>query len=273
MPQLLRSEIRRAIFNVDFLIAFLIGTGMAFYAVNNFAYPFGFFYQDVAQYPNLDPRYVNAYDAVITSMGAPFSVFVPLLAVMPFAMTLVEDRTSGILEQALSRMTFKRYLGVKILANGLAGGLAVSIPFVLVAIFANVFYPRELMPVEVARFSIGPFGPFSELYRRAPDWYIVALLIRNFFFGAVYATLGLAIASLIKRPFLAITAPLVLYVTATILLASNFLEEWAPQGLFDPLAVTTVTYLTFFGEIGAIAICSLLCIGIITRRWTERTKS
>lgn len=273
MLQLLRSEIRRAIFNIDFLIAFLIGTGMAFYAVSNFAYPFGFFYQDVARYPNIDPRYVNAYDAFIASIGAPFSVFVPLMAVMPFAMTLVEDRTSGVLKQALSRMTLKRYLGAKILVNGLAGGLAVSAPFVLVAIFASVFYPRELIPVGLGRFTIGPFGPFSELYRPAPDLYIVALLIRSFFFGAVYATLGLAMALLIRRPFLAITAPLALYVAATMLLASNFLEEWAPQGLFDPIAVTTVTYLTFFGEMGAIAICSLLGIGIITRGWADRTEA
>lgn len=62
-----------------------------------------------------------------------YTDLLPLLVALPYADSLVLDRKEGFIKGILARSSYKAYASAKILANGIAGALTVSLPWQSVA--------------------------------------------------------------------------------------------------------------------------------------------
>lgn len=256
---MLRAELYRAFWNRSFLLALVLGILLLGYGL--------FEYSEGPDIPGANPFLCNAYDAVIWAQRGPVALLVPLLAVLPFADSYVLDRTCGYLRHVLVRSSHRRYLFAKFVVNLLAGGLAIALSLILLFACTNLIYPRGLLPIDQARIGGAyPHGPLGPLYRIAPDLYILFLVGVGFIFGATYATLGLAISTIVSNRYIVLATPFLLYHVANFVLAVLRLEEWTPPATFIPGAVKTASWLTMFGELGGIFVASVVCLLVLARR-------
>ena len=60
-----------------------------------------------------------------------YTYLLPLLVALPYADSLVLDRKEGFIKGILARSSYKPYAFAKILANGIAGVLVVSLPLAI----------------------------------------------------------------------------------------------------------------------------------------------
>lgn len=252
---MLRSELYRAIWNRSLLLAILLGFAALVYGLLEYN-------QGPHNLPGAHPFLYNAYDAVIWAQKGPISLLVPLVATLPFADSFALDRVQNYLSYVLVRSSLRRYFISKFLTNLLVGGLAVALPLLILFIITSITYPRGLLPIAESRAVVGgyPDGPMSHLYRLAPDWYILFLVAIGFIFGAVYATLSLAISLITTNRYIILATPFLLYHLANFVLAILRLEVWSPPATFIPDAVQGNSSLTMFGELGGIFLLSVLSL-------------
>lgn len=261
-----REEFNRAFYNIYFLIALLAGIILLGIGLYEYTAPFGIFASNIPS--EIHPSLINAYDAVIWSYEPALMIFAPLIAALPFSASYLFDRQTQYVHHILLRTSFWRYISTKAIVNALAGGLALALPFIGIFAFAYFFYFRGIPPLESSaiRLADGPWGPFSELYRSTPSLYLLTLFIRTFIFGAIYATVGLAISTITDNRYLVIVLPFVLYLLIEFILETLKLGAWGPLAALDPLANRLASTTTILTNLGFTFITSIVIFILRTKQ-------
>ena len=259
---MLKEEFRRAFFSWSFLLAIAITFAAAIFGLLEYGPPVSPF-SDPVKYPFIN----NAFDGFI--YGAYYWVLpaiAPLIAVLPFAASLITDRSSGYVTFILSRTSFRKYITSKFFANLLAGGISISIPLLIMYGVINIFYPRGFPPVTApgeARIGRIPYtlpGPMTYLYRTKTDLYVFFLIGLSFIFGATYASLGLALSLFLHNRYVALATPFILYQIGSFVMNMLGKAEWSTVMTLIPFSYKTTSWLTVFGELGAIFLISAVCL-------------
>jgi hypothetical protein len=241
--RMLRVELRRAFGGRPCIVACLIAGAALAFGLYNYGMYYGL---GVATEPSF---FYNAYDATIWSQNAIIGLFVPVIAVLPFADSLALDRTSGYLRLILMRTTYTRYAWAKFVACALSGGAVVAGPLALVFGVANMLYPRGInVDATMQRIITTPdaLGPFGVLYHTNPDLYIFALIFTCFVGGAAYASLGLAVATITDNRYVVLATPFVLYHVVNYLIANMGYPQWLLSTAFAPQLALDVTWVQVF---------------------------
>lgn len=261
---MIRVELSRALCNRYFVLAC---------AVNLLALSYGFYYYNPPQFDDIRGMHLltnNAYDTWLFAHASSPSLLAPLVAVLPYADSYALDGLSGYSRFVLLRSSHMSYLFAKFLANSLAAGIAVALPLVILFGYTNLKYPRNLPPVSQSRIPFEQLsGPFGDIYRSAPDFYILFLIALALLFGITYGTLGLFLSSLFHNRYVALAGPFVLYFIANFILAVLGLEEWTPPSTLVPHSVNSTSSVTVFGELGGILVLSLLGLAITKSRFRD----
>ena len=145
----------------------------------------------------------------------PFALLAALFATLPFADSLLDDRSQGFVRYIALRTPYRNYLYAKGLAVGLAGG--VSVGAALLLMLGLLFCGGQVDLGNRAFVSLStlaptePWGPLGWLYGVEPFYYLGYLLLSGFLFGVVYALVGLAVSTLIPNRYVALAAPLVIF--------------------------------------------------------------
>lgn len=150
-----------------------------------------------------------------------FTLALPILCVLPYTTSFVDDIKSGFIKEYLPRTTVRSYLTGKIVACALSGGavLAIGVAFAY-AMSALTFTPME------AALKSGEI-PVNYLAE------IVGKVVICMFSGAFWSVLGMAFAALTNSRYMAYASPFVVYYVLIILherYFSNFFvlypKEW-----------------------------------------------
>ncbi len=211
----------------------------------------------------------NAFDCFI--YGAchwVLPILATVIAVLPFADSLISDRSSGYVSFILSRAPFKKYIKSKFFANLIAGGVGLSLPLVIIYVIINIFYQRGFLPVpEPGEIWVNPripyaalAGPMGNFYRVKPDLYVFFLIVLFFIFGAIYATLGLALSLFIHNRYVALATPFILSQVASFVFDVFGKSQLSTVSTLIPFACHRTTWLSVFGELGVIFLISIVCI-------------
>ncbi len=259
---MLRVEIHRAFTSRYFILSVLLGLLSLAYGL--FDYISG---PNPTDMPEASPYLNNAFDAFIWAENSLFLLLAPLLVVLPFSDSFVVDRSEGYMNFILSRSPYRKYLTSKYLANLLVGGVSLIIPLLLLYGYTNTFFPRGFPPLLESRIPFDPMpGPAGHLYRANPDMYILFLIGLAFLFGAVYATLALAISTLVHNRYITLASPFLLYMVANISLAVLRLERWSPPSTLVPNSIKSTSWGTVLGELGGIFLVSTLSLLVSARK-------
>lgn len=134
-----------------------------------------------------------------------FTLALPILCVLPYTTSFVDDVKSGFIKEYLSRTTVRNYLTGKIIACALSGGavLAIGVAFAY-AMSALTFTPME------AALKSGEM-PVNYLAE------IVGKTAICMFSGAFWSVLGMTFAALTNSRYMAYASPFVVYYVLIIL--------------------------------------------------------
>ena len=211
--QVFKSEIKRALCSRGFLIALIMASLLLLVGLR-------FAYQLPSERSFVEEWYVSYTQSF-------YHLMLPLIACFPFADSLVTDRKQGYLERLAVRERFGKVISAKFLANSFAGGLAASIPLVLLYAFTSLTNHNPLNHPIFNTIFARPYeiAEVTQLYNNSPDFFILLVIAVVFIVAAIFASLGMASTLLVNQRFVAFSLPF---------LVANALQYFASDARLIP---------------------------------------
>lgn len=127
----------------------------------------------------------------------------PVLCLLPGAGSLSEERGSGYMQHALSRMGDFDYYGAKAIACFFSGGLVALVPLLISILLAAMVGPYGVPdPISYAFLAvpISILTPFRTLYFTAPTLFLLLWSFAAFLFCGLWSTAVLGASLFVKSP-------------------------------------------------------------------------
>ncbi len=184
----------------------------------------------------------SAPDAFVAAVApAPHSLFLPLLACVPFAAAVADDVRTGLVSHFVLRVGRCRYLASRLVTNGVAAITAVMLPQVFIVFLLGV------------RFGFGGTigtlvtGPGREWAAGYPWRYLVMLLVFAGLSAVLWATLGLVLGMATGNPYVALAGPQGLAMAVDYVLHLSNVPQWTTSVLILPYAYERVSWINILG--------------------------
>lgn len=167
--------------------------------------------------------------------GSPYVAFTFLsfiLASLPMADCLVEDRDTGINKIYLLKISKKKYLRDRFLLNFVYGGLSLA-----VVIFINLLVWMMLRPSSpVTHYNVNLLNNFFliDLLEKSPIFYYIAMLLRLFVVGGTMASFAMFLNDLFKSRYIGIGGVFILDIVIS-LVGTIIFEKIGKPGSFGGL--------------------------------------
>lgn len=235
MIQGVKNELLRDMRNWRFLVA-SAGT-FAVLLVSEISY---------GGYSNAEVKYfLNSFQAFQYALGinglSIYLVVIPILACITNSDSITRDRSYGADALHVSRVGWTRYLWRKWLASILTAGSAAFIGLLFAFIFAFILYPTGLPhllgwtapkhPLSTGVYA-NAYGPsfWSHLFWSHPWLYNLVLMIVPLWATVTLAAMGTALGTLVRRPYLALALPTIIFWVGNIVPQFFNSYEWLPSG-------------------------------------------
>lgn len=191
---------------------------------------------------------------------------IPLLVVIPYAITYYTDNKKGIVKNYYSRTKKINYILAKYIAVFLTGGTAAVLPLML-----NLFATSAVIPSFIAITDTIPCnanGMWSYILFTHPYIYYLLYFILQFICAGLLATMSLVISMYVNNAFIVLLFPSVLceFLNAVLnwppIKDYRYIRAAAPWRLFriDQLAID-------YWQSFAIFICVILLLDLIIYVW------
>lgn len=211
MSHYIKSELKRAIFSKSSLITFLatliiLAVGFLAIVFINGNFEFNFY-----------KKFYDSFDIFLLTRAfgraSILSLVAPLLAVLVFSNSYLQDKDSGFLKLIYTRMNKKKYIISRIFVNAISSGVIISTALVVILIFISLIFGIKTNPD--SHFQV--MGSYAFLYEKSKWIYVIFIIILSFVFNAIFATLSLGISPFINNKYLSILSPFFIYVLSTTL--------------------------------------------------------
>jgi ABC-type transport system involved in multi-copper enzyme maturation permease subunit len=248
------NELKRVITSKKFIIVIFIGLLIASVSVYIDIKQYIFFNYDAPdiQTPELQEKVKAMVESGLNKYSVFFSSFLmsivtmPILSILPFGLSYIEDREYGIIKQIDMRIKHKKYILSKLLVNGIAGGLAIIIPTIILSILIFTFLKGDISGF----YGYGKIGgPFAKLLTENFSLYIVIHIFINFVLGFAYASIGLAVSAFIKNKIAIILSPFLFWILGSIFCSVLNIYNYSPSAISQFYRSADITISNIFIEI------------------------
>jgi hypothetical protein len=140
-----------------------------------------------------------------------FYLLFPLLAALPFGLSLYNEWNGGYIYQVVSRCPRKTYFMAKAKAVFISGGAVVTIPLILNLLMAACYLPAVGSDVLANQAVVSNKEMWALLYYEKPVMYALAYIGVDFIFGGLYGLVALVVTHLFERRFTVLMFPLLLH--------------------------------------------------------------
>ncbi len=217
MKAIYTNEIKRAFNTIGMKLALLVGCALSIWHVITVIMPISEGQNYELSANAIDDLYVPI-SLFSTWMGNElfpiqsyiFYLILPLLAVLPFGSSFFEDIKSGYIINVCTRVEKKIYFKAKYLAVFLSGGVAVVAPLLLNLVLSSMFMPA-FIPDNGTVGTISPTTMAYEVFFTHPLIYVLMLIVIDFIFAGVMATLALSYTYFTEHRFGVMIVPFVFY--------------------------------------------------------------
>ena len=212
MKIVLKNEIKRAFKEKFFYLALLLGMVITISHIFSWSLKYWNYMANLDEYERSFFKPASVFDMWIGGCPVPWQAYtyyilIPLIAAIPYGISLHEDRKSGYMKNMILRSGRKNYYLGKYIANFIAGGLAVVIPLML-----NFFINCALFPAykpEVV--GLGPIGLKSMFYKvfyTHPIVYILIFFLMDFIYAGLYANITLIFSEIVNYKYIVMLGPI-----------------------------------------------------------------
>lgn len=171
-----------------------------------------------------------------------FIIFAPLLAALPFSARFCAEIDCGMIRSIILRQQPVKYLAQKFAINGIAGGVSLALPEILLTlVIVALGMPYRIEDVYEGYQTVCYDSVFEELqFTWGGLAYMLVCVALVFLSGAVWANVGLCMSAFIPNRFLAVGFPIVVYYGVTTLLVSTPAFGFSPMNLLYPITFDSI---------------------------------
>lgn len=218
---MLKSELYKAFHNKGMYLACIIGA--IFAALAFFIDDKGLITQILSIqkqdewgiiYKNKSTTGINIYSAWMglrpcSSQYILFFLF-PLICVIPHGMSYCKDMKSGYINQILSRVSYKKYYGSKLLAVMISGGFVCAAPLVVNFLLCMCVFPLSEPVIGCGEFNIFNLNVLSRLFCEHALLYVAIYVVFVFLYMGIIAAMALGVTCMDKNIFIVLSTPFII---------------------------------------------------------------
>lgn len=184
-------------------------------------------------------NYSLLYDLQAWEVGTElFSLFYPLLVVLPLCWNLYAERKNNFLVYVLPRTPLKGYLTAKWLVYALGAFSLLFFPYVLSAI-AALYVKAPLVPYVTDGYATPFTHVFLNTFTQRPLLYAALLSFWRGLLGVLTMSFGFVLALYSKNIFVILTGPFIYTILENFILSILRLEKYRLITAFDPTSLSS----------------------------------
>lgn len=232
-----KFEMKRAFRTSGFYISILIGSVIAIVDWVQYGLYYSLRQGDWLNANHAMSYPVNFYESWIgganQKYGTLFFLILPLLVVIPYAVSFQQDNKNHYIVSICTRVQKKSYLRAKFCAVFISGGITALIPLLL-----NLLLNAAVLPGVYPQVALGgtilPKSSFSGVFYTHPLLYVILSLIIIFTFSGVLAVSALYVSFYSGKAYSVLLFPFVLCMV--IMAAADLVEAygWQPFNFLNP---------------------------------------
>lgn len=268
---MIRLELKRALLNKKMLYILILGTIVLFCSSFIYLKDYMFFNYNAAdlQTPQLQEsakkmvlKALNKYDVWLA--GFDWYIFMmPIISALPYSLTYIEDVENNMITNINSRINHNQYIGTKIIINAVSGGIAVTIPIIILLIITSLFFGGSIQDFSTYKIF---GGIFNELFRNNYYAYMLIHLGIEFLFGFSYSTIALAVSTKIKNSMAILLSPFIFWAGGSVIVSLIHLPISAPMDINQFYLCKNLTLKDILIQLIIIFLISLIIFVFNTRK-------
>lgn len=167
-----------------------------------------------------------------------FDIFAPALAVLPYSSCFIDEYSSKNTYFIISRAPRAIYYVEHIMTRSLCGGLATSLPNIILLLFCIAYGTPYLADNIPNGFSTLFKDTVLETYQFQLNGYMVPLIVifLTFVFGVVWANIGMLFAVAIPNKYASVAFPIMTYFFISLVFYVLDWHEYSPMSFIIPQA-------------------------------------
>ncbi|MFT8312865.1 MAG: hypothetical protein ABF633_01270 [Clostridium sp.] len=259
---MIKNQLKKAILSKRFLIIIFIGILIHILGGYNQIHKYLFFDYNASdiQTPQLQAtvrsmvkKELNMYSVWFDSLLL-YTPLMPIIAALPFSLSYLEDVKNGMIKYIDVRINHDKYLAAKLLTNGLVGGIAVSLPTIILTIIVRLSFSGNINDFS----GKGMYGGvFSNLLIYNFYLYVAVHIFIEFIFGFAYSSIALAVSSFIKNTIAVMISPFLFWVGGDLIFQFLNIQSYLPTEINQFYLIPKVTvneiivelvFITFFSS-------------------------
>lgn len=195
-------------------------------------------YDDGEMYPYVLSRFWIGGD-LASVYNKLYYFLLPIIAVLPFAITYYTDIRTGYMKNICTRIRKKYYILAKYLVAFVSGGLGCSVPLVFNLWLAALYTPNYPQSVILMISPIDNTSLFWDIFYSRPLVYIFIYIGMAFLYGGGFAVLSMAIVYFCRNMFVFAVFPFLINISAYYLLLNTEQRQYVPIAFLNPLQMIT----------------------------------
>lgn len=158
-----------------------------------------------------DNTYVNTvYRDAISITPSMFYRFIPFICVLAYGWSYSNDIRSGYIKSIITRTSKLNYLTSKYFATFISGGMVVTIPILVNILILACFMPFRMPNIsESSYYTEIPAFAFTNLFYKAPQLYMMIVLVFHFILGGLFATFAMAVSMFTTNKYIVTLFPFI----------------------------------------------------------------
>lgn len=170
-----------------------------------------------------------------------FDFIFPVIVVFPLSWSLYSERKNNYISYISARVSLRRYLLAKWIAQAISAFLILFIPNIISALSALILTtPTNPSAMQIAHI-------FQTVYEKAPLLYALILSIWRGLIGILIMSMGFVLSMYIDNIFIIMTGPFVYYILENFVLSVLKMPAYRLTTAYRPIAVSSnaITPLSF----------------------------
>lgn len=175
-------------------------------------------------------------------MNSLYYILLPLMAPLAYGWSYFTEKKSGYVKNVVTRIDKKKYYLAKYIAVFLAGGAVVAIPLLVnvlvVACVIPAYQPDMFYQIYYAMY----YHYLTGLFYSIPVLYVAYVLVLDFVFAGLIATLSLALTFFVNNRFAVVLLPMLFFMWV------QYMQDLARQTFPDMAPFSPQEFLKAYGD-------------------------
>lgn len=251
MVNVLKTEIKRSLFNKRFLLSLLISmvlviwysiSRLPFCVEKNLTFSTNLVHDDFLEISFTN--WIGSHNIFLQQNI--FYLILPILATLPFGGSLFSDINGGYIKSICTRVKKSNYLVAKYIAVFVSGGSAVVMPMLFSFVLSSAFLPTMLPEASYAYTNIASLHKWAGLFFTYPFLYLLLYLALTFVFAGLTACMALAVSYFSYKSFLTLIFPFFVYIFSSLFCELVNLQGFSVRNLLTTTGEYSTTFSSLF---------------------------